>query len=369
MRVAVFGQIAGPIGGQSRLTEAYRDGRGLRTYFFEFWGHKSAIGPFQMIAQFLAGLVLATTGRVDAAYIALSRSNFGMLRDILMLLPFILTRIPVVAHVHGAEFDTYYLQSPHLGRIKSWFLKRIARFIFVNEVFVPSRPDLVQRSTFVRNPIPHFAVPAFSRTNQSGLEPVGRRQFGFISTFAKEKGIDLFLDAAQEFGDRADFIVAGGPSIENPNYGEEVLVRLKQMDMVRYLGYLSDPTPFYDVCDFMIFPTNFASETSSLVVIEALATRTRPIVRRHNRLVDIFGDAPIDWFDGSKGLEQAIKAALVMPKPAFETSCDAGQKWVQDYFPTEDQWVVQVEAVVEGATKLRKSRSLENSPNKRKRQG
>ena len=126
---------------------------------------------------------------------------------------------------------------------------------------------------------------------------------------------------------------------------------IEQIPQIEYLGYLTDPTPFYERCDAMIFPTHFASETSSLVVIEALATRTHPIVRRHNRLMDIFGAAPVSWFDDADDLDQQIESALTRPEAETEAQYDRARSWVQDYFPTEQEWVAAVEAIVEQTAK------------------
>lgn len=349
MRIAVLGQIAGPIGGQSRLTEAFHLGSEARTDFFEFWGHKTAMGPLRMLAQMLRGFWLALTGKTNAAYIAMSRSNFGMLRDLALLLPFILMRVPVVAHVHGADFEAFFLEQTRFRRLKDFYLRNVDRFIFVNEVFVPEDTVVADRSTFVRNPIPDFAVKALSQ-NLGRTTRAGRRTFGFISTFARAKGIELFLKAAKRYGDQADFVVAGGPSIEDAAYGEGIIEQIDAIPQIEYLGYLTDPTPFYNRCDAMIFPTRFASETSSLVVIEALATRTHPIVRRHNRLTDIFGAAPVSWFDDAADLDQQIEAALARPEAELEAQHDQARPWVQSYFPTEAQWVTSVEAIVKEAT-------------------
>lgn len=351
MRITVLGQIDGPIGGQSRLTQAFREGRKGQTDFIEFWGHKSWRGPFRIVSQFIRSVILVVLRRTEAAYIATSRSNFGMLRDLVLLLPYILGRIPVVAHVHGADFDDFYLRSNRFRAIKNFYLKHVTSFIFVNEVFVPRDSVVGPRSTFVRNPIPLFALSAMGAP--AGPIPKGARPcFGFISTFAKEKGIESFLEAAERFHDRADFVVAGGPSIENPTYGHAILSQISGMGFIRYLGYLSDPTPFYDSCDFMIFPTNFASETSSLVVIEALATRTRPIVRRHNRLCDIFGDAPVEWFTDNDELFESVERSLALPVGEMTEALDRGQAWVRATFPSETEWVDRVEAIVAKAAKV-----------------
>lgn len=349
MRVTILGQIAGPIGGQSRLTQAYRDGRTDKTDFLEFWGHKSALGPFMLVWQCLAALRIAFFGRCDAAYIATSRSTFGMFRDLILLLPFILARVPVISHVHGAEFDEFYLRNSRFARVKSFYLNAVSQFIFVNEVFVPTQAQLARKSAFVRNPIPQFAVEMLEQSDRPKRRDTSRRCFGFISTFAPEKGVEHFLEAADRFSDRADFVVAGGPSIQDEAFGKRILSRIEASPNVAYLGYLSDPSPFYESCDFMIFPTNFASETSSLVVIEALATRTHPIVRRHNRLTDIFGSGQVSWFDDPDALMQQVEAAIAMPAGTLEAWYDLGQSWITETFPTEVQWVASVEAIVRQA--------------------
>ena len=348
MKIAVLGQVAGPIAGQSRLNEAFCDGAEAETRLFEFWGHKHWYGLPKMAAQFARAWWLAMTGGVDAAYIAVSRTNFGMMRDLFLLFPYVLAGIPIVGHIHGAEFDEFFLENPKLRGPKQFYLKIMDRLVFVNEVFVPEGGELAERSTFVRNPVPAFVTAALAGEGDVDFArpPGERRTFGFISTFARDKGVEHFLAAAKALGDRADFVVAGGPSISDEEYGKDVLRQIEGMEEVEYLGYLSNPIGFYQRCDFMIFPTNYASETSSLVVIEGLATRTHPIVRRHNRLVDIFGDAPISWFDDREELLAQCEAALAMPQAELDAACDEAAPWVLANFPSQAQWVEQTEAII-----------------------
>jgi glycosyltransferase involved in cell wall biosynthesis len=347
MHVTILGQIDGPIGGQSRLTRAYHDSRPGRTAVLEFLGHKAWNGPFVLASQLIRAFWLVMTGQTNAAYVAMSRSNFGMIRDLFLLMPFILARRPIIAHVHGAEFDAFYLDNPRFARLKALYLARVTRFIFVNEVFVPRRPDLAGRSTFIRNPIPGFAVRGLDKISPVTRGP--RPCLGFISTFARGKVIEDFLHIAELFEGRADFAVAGGPSHEDRAYGEQIMARIASMPQIAYMGYLSDPTPFYARCDAMIFPTSFASETSSLVIIEALALCTHPIVRRHNRLTDIFGAAPISWFDDRNGLAAQVENVLVRSAEAMLADQARGQAWIKGYFPTEAEWADQVELVVSEA--------------------
>ena len=81
-------------------------------------------------------------------------------------------------------------------------------------------------------------------------------------------------------------------------------------------------------------------------MIEGLATHTHPIVRRHNRLVDIFGDAPISWFDDREELLAQCEAALAMPQAELDAACNEAAPWVLANFPSQAQWVEQTEAII-----------------------
>lgn len=352
MKIAILGPIEGPVGGQNRLTRAFRDGTRFQNSFYEFVGHNRWYGPFILIMQVIRCLYTAIFWRPDVIYVSVSRSNFGMFRDLALMLPLKLSGAPIVAHVHGAEFDEFYLVNSRFRSVKNFYMRIVNEFIFVNEVFVPVGTDLEGRSTAIRNPIPAFVVRYLE--NQKSNTPTqlnSRPVFGFISTFAKEKGIELFLDVSEEFSDRADFIVAGGPAAEDVAYGQEMLSRVIESSAIEYLGYLKDPTDFYTRADFMVFPTSFASETSSLVVIEALATKTTPLVRKHNQLVNVFKGAPIGWFDDLDSLRVLMETMLATSSDVLAKNRESAVPWVLDRFPTEKRWVEAVDQIVFKAIK------------------
>ncbi len=346
MKIAILGPVDGPIGGQNRLTRSFLEGTQFDTVFFEFYGHKRWYGPFMLLWQVIRALFQGLFGRVDAIYLSVSRSGFGMIRDLAILLPLTLSRAPVIAHVHGAEFDDFFLKSQGMRKLKDLLLRKVGRFIFVNEVFIPRGTPLEARSTFIRNPVPAFVTDVQENAQIQARVRGERPAFGFISTFARGKGTELFIEMSQTFAGQADFVVAGGPAAEDVAYGEDLLGQIQASPDIDYLGYLDNPIQFYDRVDYFIFPTSFASETSSLVVIEALATRTLPLVRRHNRLTEVFGGAPIRWFENGDDLKSLMSAILEGTPDADEADRDTGKEWVFGHFPSQQAWIGKIEATI-----------------------
>lgn len=344
--LVLLGQIAGPLCGQSRLNQAVMDGTSYAVKHIEFHGHRRTFGLVQLIWQVLKCVWWISLRNVGAVYIASSRTPFGMLRDLALLLPFIVAGIPIVSHIHGAEFEPFYLKDRRFAGIKAFYLRRVTTFIFVSDVFMPQAAHIAYKSISLNNPVPQFVTQALGQDNRADPREDRRLCFGFISTFARQKGIELFLDAAAHFSSQADFIVAGGPAQGEEAFGQAMIDRMTGLQGVEYLGYLPSPKAFYDRCDVMIFPTQYASEAASLIIIEALATRTLPIVRRHNRLCEVYAGAPIMWFQTPAELHQAIQAQLAEDKTIRSRLYDEGAAWAARCAPSQAQWAAQVDAII-----------------------
>jgi len=342
LKLVVMGSVAGPVDGQRRLTGIFCHGNSFATTLLEFHGHRDVSGPLRIAGQSLRAMFLAAFGRIDFVYVAMSRTNFGLVRELALLFPFFLRGIPVVAHIHGAEFEDYYFRDPGLGRLKRYYLRSLARLIFIHEVYRCRQPDVAGKAVVARNPRLSLLYKADA--------PVTRRQdittFGFISSFIPGKGAETFLDVAQQFGDKARFILAGGPNRKFLPYGDTVLQKIQATPAVSYLGLLADPGIFYRDCDVLIFPTTYTSEAAPGVVIEALCLGCGPVVQRSERLCAVFEGSPILWFDDQAQLA-AIVAELAASDAASRSRLAAASiAWIEKAFPDERAWVEGLEDIL-----------------------
>ena len=100
--------------------------------------------------------------------------------------------------------------------------------------------------------------------------------FLFVARIMKEKGIDLFLAAAQKFTKERDdvvFDVVG--QCDDPVY-LEVLNNAQKNGEIVYHGLQKDVTPFYRRCSCFLYPSYYP-EGMSNVLLEAAASG-RPVI-------------------------------------------------------------------------------------------
>lgn len=344
-RIVVLGSVAGPVDGQRRLTKTFRDSTRFRTTTLDFNLHRHMLGPFVLATQFIIAVSIALRGQVDVCYLASSRSRFGMFRDFLLFYPFWLTRVPIVAHIHGAEFGEFFLVDPSLGGLKRKYLLCLSRIILIHEAFLPDISWVHDKSVVVRNPIPKFAAAAARETSIRAREQA-IVTFGFISSFVPGKGLEAFLRVANIFSSRAKFLVAGGVNRGFAAYGKSAVAKVRAQGSVEYMGYLKNPESFYGRCDYVIFPTYYASEAVPGVVIEALTFGCVPIVLARRTLVQVFDGAPIIWLSDISDLEGVMGRELSQGETVRIARDSLGPKWVAGQFPSETRWVDSVDEVL-----------------------
>ncbi|MBL3587678.1 glycosyltransferase family 4 protein [Rhodovulum sulfidophilum] len=340
VHAVVLGSVAGPMDGQRRITGMFVRRSSFRISLIDFVNHRRWWGGLKITSQVLQGILLALFGRVDVVYLAISRSNFGLIRDFLLLSPLMLSNPRVVAHVHGAEFDDYYFKTPGFHWLKSKQLGRVDQLLFIHEQLQSQAPDIASKSNVLRNPVPDFARAA---RPAKPLEVGQRPTFGFISAFVPGKGIEDFLELAEGRAGQARFCIAGGTHPKFLAYGTGIEDQIKTRADIEYLGYLGDPSGFYQQVDFVVFPTSYVSEALPGVVLEALSFGCVPIVKRSNLLPAVFAGAPIRWFNDRESLLSSAVSLLAQPLEHTAELKTAGQRWVRAEFPSEADWLERLE--------------------------
>ena len=335
-RVAMLGSMDGPLDGQRKLTKLFAQGTRFETILHEFNGHRGVTGGARILFEALRAFYFSLIRRPDVVYLAISRSRFGAIRDLIIVLPYLLARIPVVAHVHGADFERYYDRARRLS--VSWLqLRAVNRFIFIHETYKFSRANMTA-GAIIRNPLPNFP---------EGRLPKGHRgtfpSFGFISSFVPRKGLETFLEVAQDLTDQGRWVVAGGANSGFPIYGKKLAAIVTDTPYIDYLGYLDEPLIFFEQVDFFIFPTTYQSEAVPGVVVEALLAGCIPLVRRNKRLERVFEGAPIQWFDDLQDLKDLVTRCAEMRPSERSAVASACQFWVRRNFPSISEWVNQVD--------------------------
>lgn len=99
--------------------------------------------------------------------------------------------------------------------------------------------------------------------------PEGQIRFLFAARIMKEKGIDLFLVAAEKYhSENVFFEVCGG--CDDDNY-KQILKRAHDAGQIIYHGHQTDMNPHYERCSCLLYPSYYP-EGMSNVLLETAAT-------------------------------------------------------------------------------------------------
>lgn len=104
--------------------------------------------------------------------------------------------------------------------------------------------------------------------------PEGKIRFLFAARIMKEKGIDLFMAAAEKYhSEDIIFEVCGG--CDDENY-KQILGKAHDSGVIIYHGHQTDMNPHYERCSCLLYPSYYP-EGMSNVLLETAATG-RPAV-------------------------------------------------------------------------------------------
>lgn len=330
--IAILGSMAGPTDGQRKLTRLFAKQTRHNVILHEFNGHRQ--NPFKLLTDVVKAFIMAISSRPDIAYIAISRTQFGSLRDILLLLPYAVLHTPIVAHVHGADFQQYY-DSKSKSILTRIHLSLIDHYIFIHEEYGAAFEGLLPFDV-LRNP-----RPAFPQFRRNSLPRPAR--IGFISSFIPGKGLEIFLHSAQAYSEEFRWVLAGGINNGYRSYGEEMLNEVENSPFVCFLGYLKHPFEFYAQVDFLLFPSSYRSEALPGVVLEAMASGCVPILKETERLSRVFSGSPILWFDSEDDLNSLLTKCKTMDWSQFRDLSEAAVGWLEAGFPSTNLWVREID--------------------------
>lgn len=153
--------------------------------------------------------------------------------------------------------------------------------------------------------------------------------FLFAARIMKEKGIDLYLEAAKQFsGEKVIFDVCG--PCENKHYR----YALESNEYIIYHGEQNDLRPFYQKCSCFVFPSNYP-EGMSNVLLEA-ASSGRPIITTNNpgcaEIVENGVNGYIVPVNDQESLNDAIKRFLSLSFEEKKSMGLSARKMVEEKF-------------------------------------
>jgi len=306
--------------------------------------------------QWFQLLWLLIRRRPRIVYFVLSQSTIGVLRDSFFVWPAAIFGAKVVAHLHGAAFQDWY--------VRRWFpmrwytrllMKTIARAIVLGESLRDQFQGLVppERIAVVPNGIPDYGVGCV------GMPRLRRRwQVLYLNTLNKMKGALVLLEAmALVLQQRTDveFIFAGPWSHDEHRREAEASIAQRGIgSSITFAGQVSgeEKTALLHAADLFVFP-GIQQEGQPLVVLEAMAAGLPILFTNRGCLSETLcdGESGIEVPAGdAAALADRIQWLLSRPDEMIRLGINARLRYEQEY--TSERHLDRMMTVFEGAQPL-----------------
>ena len=224
--------------------------------------------------------------QVQAVYMQIAQSRWGLLRDCLYILIAKAARRPVVTHLHGGGYGDFYRSEPRLiRRIIRHALTHVDRMIVLSDAlrenFSFMGKDFEARLRSVANPCP---IP----TGHSRSAPRGALKLLYLSNLVVEKGyldcVDAMVHVRRLLPDvSVKLTLAGAPVLSADHYTDIADLVASLRKHIRYLGLEEnvevagvvigdEKLRLLDEAHIMLLPTFYRNEGQPIALIEALAS-------------------------------------------------------------------------------------------------
>lgn len=246
--------------------------------------------------------------RFHTVYFTPSRSRMGFVKDLPLLFLGRWTGKRMIAHLHGANFRSFYETGGILKPLIRYGYRTIDTGIVLLEEM---RDEFIHFPNVKVRVVPNCYDQSFDLNLPSGSTPIDSAQGAgthpeqilYLSALMHSKGILEFLDAIPlVLGKRptANFVIAGALWADASMGLKEITRHVgKRLDVlnerfpghVRYLGLVTGKEKIGLLKDSAIFvmPGWHPSEALPVSVIEAMRTGTAIVATRHNFIPAIIG--------------------------------------------------------------------------------
>ncbi len=237
------------------------------------------------------------------SYLVLSQSTIGFIRDSLLIWPAYLRGSHIVLHLHGGNFQEWFLGRSWLMKIYvKAVLRCVTRAIVLGESLKPQFEGLIddKRIAVVSNGIDWSSANVSQNIPRSG----SRFRLLHLSTLSHLKGALVFLQAVPfvvHHRKDVEFVFAGPWShVEDEQWAKNFICQQKLETWVSFTGQVdgTQKKALFDSADIFVFP-GVQQEGQPLVVLEAMAAGLPVIFTNRGCLRDTVPD-------GEAGLEVPV---------------------------------------------------------------
>jgi glycosyltransferase involved in cell wall biosynthesis len=255
--------------------------------------------------------------RPDVLYLPIAQNTPGFLRDALFLLPARLFQVPVVAHLHGGYFGTFYEQA---GRAMRWLIRS----------GLGGRTHGIVLCESLRSCLAELIPDHRIHVIPNGIDPSGYRpryELGeglpirvlFIGMLSRSKGVFDVLGAARETAKAQPLITfafAGEwQSNEERREAEQLVSETGIAHIVQWRGVVlgREKAQLLAHSDIFVFPTRYPYEGLPFALLEAMAAGLAIITTDHRCIGEVvnWGSAAVlvEAGDTSEIARQIVRLA------------------------------------------------------------
>lgn len=315
MKILFIAPLPPPIHGQSLASKVFLDEIGgthevmvVNTAKRKDAGIRATFRRAFEVAGFLAG-IMRKARAADVAYLTISESRAGNLKDLLTYLLCLARLDRMVIHLHGGAGMIRIMREGNgwLARANAFFLRRLKGVVILGES---------HRRIFEGAVMPEriHVVPNFAQDelfiDEAGLlaksRPGGKIRFLFLSNLLPGKGyvelLDAWLGLPPGIRSRCELAFAG--AFDSEAAKRLFLDRIRGLDDVTYHGVVAGAEKRRLFASSRVFclPTYYPYEGQPISILEAYASGCAVITTNHSGIRDVFTD-------GINGFEVPIRSA------------------------------------------------------------
>jgi glycosyltransferase involved in cell wall biosynthesis len=265
----------------------------LKYYFYAFFNYIKTITVI-WIKYFLK--------KPEALYIVPSSNLKGLLRDMLIYIPFMLGNKKIYCHIRSGSFKL------NTSTFKTIYSKNNFKFIFLTHIL--AKESLVKEESY--EIIPNFVDEIFELPNSTiKLETIKPLKVVFISNLFKSKGVYDIIDAVKYFS--KDEIVLNIYGKGEENVINHINKEIDGISNINFNGEIRErkivKRIFFE-SDIFALPTTYKIEASPRSIIEAMSQYCVPLVTNHAGIPDMVDENCAYIIDKKLNLRNQLKEEL-----------------------------------------------------------
>ncbi len=323
--ILFFGPLPPPITGQSiAFRDIYENISCNKTLINTMhFGNRTVLNNLYAIHSILYTMLFE---RFDIVYFTCSRSKLGFIKDFILITLSYLFRKKIICHLHGADFNAFYVKSGLIRPLIMYAYNRINGSIVLLDKMKEEFRAFDKMNLFT---VHNSYSKIFDLTP---LLPKGNIVILYFSNIMASKGILEFLDSAISVLDKfkdIKYLIAGSfLSDKYLNKGEvRALFEKKILEIqrrfgsasIRFLGSVTglEKVKVFQASSIFVLPTYYETEAFPLTIIEAMRMGNAIISTHHNYIPEIVGK----------------RNGILVPKKSVSALIEAQEYLIQN--PTE----------------------------------